>query len=216
VQNCLNRTNVASTDNEQNYNNPYSDPPIRSYTGPWSMMSRGSFNGPGGPHTRWQIPAQQGSSLGSLHTVRDKLQLGLTENSTVVMISKEDLATNGPVVAELTARSVDSGLLGLRVMMGNDSAPPCNQSTDPLCDGRGYQNYEMEVIDRMGADSFTPDSGVMIRSVVDYASMNQEETDVMFTVKRKQTMTCHSSGQSMPIPKTPTSWTSTVQMARLS
>ncbi|CRK46400.1 hypothetical protein BN1723_007054 [Verticillium longisporum] len=37
-----------------NYNNPYSDPPQRAYTGPWSMMSRGSFNGPGGPHTRWQ------------------------------------------------------------------------------------------------------------------------------------------------------------------
>lgn len=127
------------------------------------MMSRGSFNGPGGPHTRWEIPATQGGSLGSLHTVRDKLQLGLTDNSTVVMVSKEQLAASGPVVAELTARSVDSGILGLRVMIGNDSAPACNQSTDPFCDGRGYNNYEMEVVDRMGADSFTPDHGVMIR-----------------------------------------------------
>lgn len=127
------------------------------------MMSRGSFNGPGGPHTRWEIPAQQGGALGSLHTVRDKLQLGLTENSTVIMVSKEQLAATGPVVAELTARSVDSGLLGLRIMIGNDSAPACNQSIDALCDGRGYNNYEVEVIDRMGADSFTPDHGVMIR-----------------------------------------------------
>ncbi|OQO06180.1 hypothetical protein B0A48_08768 [Cryoendolithus antarcticus] len=43
-----------------NYNNPYSIPPIRSYTAPFSMMSRGSFDGPGGPHTRWQIPALLG------------------------------------------------------------------------------------------------------------------------------------------------------------
>ena len=28
-----------------NYNNPYGEPVRRAYTGPWSMMSRGSFNG---------------------------------------------------------------------------------------------------------------------------------------------------------------------------
>lgn len=38
-----------------NYNNPFAVQQVRSYTGPWSMMSRGSFNGPGGPHTRWQV-----------------------------------------------------------------------------------------------------------------------------------------------------------------
>ena len=29
-----------------NYNNPYSVPARRSYTGPWDMLSRGSFNPP--------------------------------------------------------------------------------------------------------------------------------------------------------------------------
>ncbi|KAK6429694.1 hypothetical protein LTR95_014160, partial [Oleoguttula sp. CCFEE 5521] len=58
-----------------NYNNPYSVPPIRSYTGPFSMMSRGSFNGPGGPHTRWQIPALLGGSYGSPHTTFDKMRI---------------------------------------------------------------------------------------------------------------------------------------------
>jgi hypothetical protein len=131
------------------------------------MLSRGSFNGPGGPHTRWEIPATQGGSLGSHHTVRDKLFIGLTDNSSVLMIPKQELSQSGPIVAELTARSVHTDLIGLRVMMGRDQSPACNQSTDPFCDGGGYNNYDMEVVDRMGADSFTPDSGVMISKTKD-------------------------------------------------
>jgi len=153
-----------------NYNNPYGEPARRAYTGPWSMLSRGSFNGPGGPHTRWQIPAVQGGSLGCLHTVRDKIQLGLlADNSSVLYVSRESLAESGPVVVELTARSVDpgEGLIGLRVVMGRDRSPRCNVSLDPFCDGGGYNNYDLEVIDRMGADSFTPDSGVMISKTKD-------------------------------------------------
>jgi M6 family metalloprotease-like protein len=148
-----------------NYNNPYSDPPRRAYTGPWSMMSRGSFNGPGGPHTRWQIPPLDGGSMGSYHTVRDKLQLGLAVNASVVILSREALADSGLVVARIQARSVVPGpgqLMGLRVRLSSDLAPACDINTDPLCDGRGYNNYEVEVVDRMGADSFQPDSGVMI------------------------------------------------------
>ncbi|CZT19632.1 uncharacterized protein RCC_05483 [Ramularia collo-cygni] len=154
-----------------NYNNPYSDPPRRSWTGIWSMMSRGSFNGPGGPHTRWQIPALQGSSLGSLHTVRDKLQLGLVDNSSMLMLSREDLKAVGTMVVNITARAVDegeTGLKGLRITMDTDKSPFCNITTDPFCDGGGFDSYDLEVIDRVGADSFTPDSGVLIsKSKVD-------------------------------------------------
>ncbi|UKZ71222.1 uncharacterized protein TrAtP1_012183 [Trichoderma atroviride] len=145
-----------------NYNNPYGIPLRRDYTGPYSMMSRGSFNGPGGPHTRYQIPALQGGSMGSLHTVRDKLVLGLISNDTIVRISRDALAESGPVVTQITARSVVSELIGLRVDMNRDLSPACNVSTDVLCDGGGYNTYDVEVIDRMGADSFQPDSGVMI------------------------------------------------------
>lgn len=153
-----------------NYNNPYSDPPRRAYTGPWSMLSRGSFNGPGGPHTRWQIPAVQGGSLGSLHTVGDKLRIGLADNSSVLMVSREALSSSGPVVIEITARCInpsETELMGVKVIMGNDLSPSCNTSADPLCDGGGYNNYFLEVIDKMGADSFTPDSGVMISKTKD-------------------------------------------------
>ena len=40
--------------------------------------------------------------------------------------------------------------------------PACDVTQDPMCDGRGYQNYTVEVVDRMGTDSFTPDSGVLL------------------------------------------------------
>ncbi|CAJ2509511.1 Uu.00g145370.m01.CDS01 [Anthostomella pinea] len=153
-----------------NYNNPYSDPPRRSYTGPWSMLSRGSFNGPGGPHTRWQIPAQQGGSLGSLHTMGDKMRIGLVANTSVLMVSRAALPVSGLVVAEITARAIDPSeteLMGLHVQMGDDLSPVCDVDADPLCDGGAYNNYDVEVIDRMGADSFTPDSGVMISKTKD-------------------------------------------------
>ncbi|EER23238.1 hypothetical protein CPC735_046080 [Coccidioides posadasii C735 delta SOWgp] len=148
-----------------NYNNPYGNPIRRSYTGPWSMMSRGSFNGPGGPHSRWQVPPVQGSSMGSLHTVRDKAKLGLVDDKSILHVSREALADSGLIVARVTARAINPGeseLIGVRIVMDADNSPHCDIETDPFCDGNDYDNYELEVIDRMGADSFTPDSGVMI------------------------------------------------------
>lgn len=147
-----------------NYNNPYGNPLRRAYTGPFSMLDRGSFNGPGGPHTRWQIPALKGASLGSLHTMRDKKQLGLISNDSILIVPRTELASNGIVVANIIARSVnpENGLMGIRVPLEADLSPKCNISTDVFCDGGGYNNYDMEVVDRMGADSFTTDSGVLI------------------------------------------------------
>lgn len=150
-----------------NYNNPYGSPLRRAYSGPFSMMDRGSFNGPGGPHSRWQIPAVQGGSMGSLHTVRDKAQLGLISNTTILHLSREALTDSGLIVAEVTARAVvtgEDGLIGLRVNMdnGGDLSPNCSIETDVFCDGGDYDHYHVEVVDRMGADSFQPDHGVML------------------------------------------------------
>jgi M6 family metalloprotease-like protein len=153
-----------------NYNNPYGVPLRRAYTGPWSMMSRGSFNGPGGPHTRWQIPAVQGGSMGSLHTVRDKAKIGLVDEKNVLRLSREALSSTGLAVAKVTARAVAPGakeLMGVNVAMNADREPACDVATEVLCDGGGFNNYTVEVIDRMGADSFTPDSGVMIAKTKD-------------------------------------------------
>ncbi|KAK1907841.1 hypothetical protein P3342_006170 [Pyrenophora teres f. teres] len=135
-----------------NYNNPFSNPSRRSYTGPWSMLSR--------------IPPVKGGSMGSLHSMRDKHQIGLIDSTPILQVSRDGLAASGPVVAQITARSVDpfGTLMGFNISFGaaGDLAPPCNTTTDPLCDGRGFNNYNLEVIDRMGPDSFCPDSGVMI------------------------------------------------------
>ena len=150
-----------------NYNNPFGIPPRRSYSGIWEMLSRGTFNGPGGPHSRWIIPPTGGASMGAQHMLRNKLKLQMVDEKNVLRLSREALAQSGMVVATVRAREVQPGtndLSGINIQLGGsgDLAPPCDTNTDPLCDGRGYQNYTLEVVDRMGSDSFTPDAGVLL------------------------------------------------------
>ncbi|MFE7118450.1 M6 family metalloprotease domain-containing protein [Streptomyces sp. NPDC057654] len=153
-----------------NYNNPYGSPPRRAYTGIWSMLSRGSFNGPGGPHTRWRIPATEGATMGSQHVLRDKLKLGIVDEKNVLRLDRDALATSGLAVARVTARSAppgDKGLSGVNITMSGDREPACSPAKDPMCDGGGYDNYTVEVVDRMGMDSFTPDHGVLLSKTKD-------------------------------------------------
>ncbi|GAA4533045.1 M6 family metalloprotease domain-containing protein [Amycolatopsis samaneae] len=149
-----------------NYNNPFGKPPSRSYSGPWEMLSRGSFNGPGGPHTRWQIPATQGGSMGAQHMLRNKMKLGIVDPDDVLKLDRDQLAKTGPVSARITARAAvpaPGDYSGITIALpGGDRSPKCDRTKDPLCDGGGYQNYTVEVVDRMGSDSFAPDSGVLI------------------------------------------------------
>jgi M6 family metalloprotease-like protein len=149
-----------------NYNNPFGIPARRDYSGPWEMLSRGTFNGPGGPHTRWLIPATGGSSMGAQHMLRNKIKLEMVDEQNVLRLSREALAGSGMVIARVTARSVQPGpkdLSGINIQLDTgDLAPACDVNTDPFCDGRGYNNYTVEVVDRMGSDSFTPDAGVLL------------------------------------------------------
>lgn len=153
-----------------NYNNPYGNPVRRSYSGPWDMLSRGTFNGPGGPHTRWQIPATQGGSMGSHHMLRNKIRLGFLPPNEVTVVERDALAQSGPVFAEIWPRAYplapttdDRGLHGVQIVLsGGDDSPPCTVAEDHRCAGGGYQNYTIEVVERIGHDSFTPDHGVLI------------------------------------------------------
>ncbi|WP_233160046.1 metallopeptidase domain-containing protein [Actinophytocola xanthii] len=149
-----------------NYNNPFGTPPRRAYSGIWEMLSRGTFNGPGGPHSRWVIPATAGSSMGAQHMLRNKIKLGMVDERNVLRLSRDALADSGLVVATVTARVVQPGpaeLSGINIVLdAGDLSPACDPTTDPFCDGGGYQNYTLEVVDRMGADSFTPDAGVLL------------------------------------------------------
>ena len=154
-----------------NYNNPYSVPARRAYSGPFEMLDRGTFNGPGGPHSRWLIPATAGASMGAQHMLRNKMKLGIVDEQHLLRLSRDALAGSGVVVARVTARAVQpgtGGLTGVNVVLdGGDRNPPCDPDGEPLCDGGGYNNYTVEVIDRMGFDSFTPDSGVLLAKTKD-------------------------------------------------
>jgi M6 family metalloprotease-like protein len=151
-----------------NYNNPYATNPDRAYSGPWDMMSRGTFNGPGGPFERWTIPPKEGGTMGSHHMIRNKLRLGFIPAPEVLTVTKGDLAARpgGLVRARILQRESPPALdnpdlySGIRIVLGSDESS-CN-SAKPKCDGGGYNNYDIEVVNRQGFDSFIPDHGVLI------------------------------------------------------
>lgn len=159
-----------------NYNNPYAKPVQRAYTGPWEMLSRGSFNGPGGAHNRWQIPPTMGATMGSHHMLRNKMRLGFMQPDEVMVQPSSEIAANGPVFATIYPRAYplapvtgDEGLHGMHVLLPNDATPACNIETRHDCDGGGYVSYTIEVVDRVGFDSYTPDHGVLIAKNKDAA-----------------------------------------------
>jgi M6 family metalloprotease-like protein len=148
-----------------NYNNPYAEQPKRSYSGPWDMMSRGTFNGPGGPFERYTIPPREGATMGSHHMLRNKLRLGFIPPTEVLTLTREALAA-GPVRTSILQRETPPDLAdpalnsGLRIVLGQDMSS-CD-GAKPKCDGGGYDFYDVEVVNRQGFDSFLPDHGVVI------------------------------------------------------
>ena len=148
-----------------NYNNPYAENPDRAYSGPWDMMSRGTFNGPGGPFERWTIPPREGATMGSHHMLRNKIRLGFMPPSEVLTVTSEALNA-GPVKARILQRESPPATTepdlysGFRVAMGEDQSM-CD-ANEPKCDEGGYDHYDVEVVNRQGFDSFLPDHGVII------------------------------------------------------
>ncbi|MDA0173474.1 M6 family metalloprotease domain-containing protein [Solirubrobacter taibaiensis] len=163
-----------------NYNNPFAVQQQRTAGGMWDMMSRGSFNGPGGQHTRWMIPPTQGAALGAQHGIRNKQKLNFVAADDVLTLNRNGLATSGTMVAEVKAREVNPGddLAGIRVLLDGaapaDKNPPCRYHTDPMCEGpwftsatgtgvtAGFNDYTVEVVQQIGSDSFTGGSGVLL------------------------------------------------------
>lgn len=155
-----------------NYNNPYAIPVSRTYSGPWELMSRGSFNGPGGPHTRWMVQPTLGGSAPSHHMLRNKIKQGFLTEEMYLNINRDELAETGPVFADIQARAVPvgeqfgrNGIVGINIEM-EDLTPPNSLQDDWRADmqrgAKWYNNYTVEVVDRVGFDSFTPDSGVLL------------------------------------------------------
>ena len=149
-----------------NYNNPYAENPRRAYSGPWDMMSRGTFNGPGGPFERWSIPPTEGGTMGSHHMIRNKVRLGFLPASEVLTLQRAALDAAGLIKARVLQRESPPALQnpnlfsGVRIVLGDD-ARQCSTSK-PKCDGGNYDQYDIEVVNRQGFDSFLPDHGVLI------------------------------------------------------
>ncbi|MGG1677029.1 M6 family metalloprotease domain-containing protein [Neobacillus sp. NRS-1170] len=155
-----------------NYNNPYGVPVSRTYSGPWELMSRGSFNGPGGPHTRWMVPSTLGASAPSHHMLRNKIKQGFLAPDQYLSLDRDRLAESGPVFADIISREVPTGsqfgrtgLHGINISMV-DNTPTNSLTNDWRADmqkgAKWYNNYTLEVVDRVGYDSFVPDSGVLL------------------------------------------------------
>jgi M6 family metalloprotease-like protein len=153
-----------------NNNNPYVTPYRRVGSGPWDVMDRGSFNGPGGPHRRWVVPANEGASMPAGFTLRNRLRYEWLQPSQVLDLTRSSLAQSGLAVATVTARAVDplpGEVAGVVVRLDGeapqDRTPKCDMTADPLCAGEpAFNFYTMEVVQRIGYDSFTPDNGVLI------------------------------------------------------
>jgi M6 family metalloprotease-like protein len=180
-----------------NYNNPYAFPLRRAGAGPWDIMDRGTFNGPGGPHDRWQVPATRGGAMPSGLMLRQRINFGFLDASSVLHLSREGLARSGPVVAAVIAREVDprpGELAGVVVHLDGepvplsapapdgganggattqDRTPWRDPAEDPLSPGiPDYSYYTVEVVQRLGFDSFCPDQGVLIAKNKQFASLS--------------------------------------------
>jgi len=151
-------------------NNPYVKPYRRAAAGPWDMMDRGCFNGPGGPHKRWVVPPTQGAAMPAGLMVRNRLENGFITESQLLRLSRTGLANSGLIVAEVTARAVEplpATFTGIFVRLDGtepyDRTPADHPASNPLSPGiPNYNFYSLEVVQRIGYDSFCPDSGVLI------------------------------------------------------
>jgi M6 family metalloprotease-like protein len=163
-----------------NNNNPYVQPYRRVGSGTWDMMDRGCFNGPGGPHMRWVVPPTMGAAMPAGLMLRNRMINGFLSEKQVLTLSREDLASSGPVVASITARAVEplpGTFAGIIVRLDgeepHDRTPADDPAVNPLSPGiPNYDFYSVEVVQRLGYDSFCPDNGVLLAKNKDKESRN--------------------------------------------
>jgi M6 family metalloprotease-like protein len=149
-----------------NNNNPYVQPYHRVGSGPWDIMDRGSFNGPGGPHRRWVVPAAEGAAMPAGLMLRSKVKFNFLSDTQVLRLTRDGLAASGAVVAQVVARAVEpwaGAYAGVTIALDADRTPLDDINANPLSSGKPvWNNYSLEVVQRIGYDSFTPDNGVLL------------------------------------------------------
>ncbi len=152
-----------------NNNNPYVQPYHRAGSGPWDIMDRGSFNGPGGPHQRYLVPVLAGGAMPAGLMLSQQMKFGFLTPANVMRLNRDGLARSGLAVIRVIPREIDPGagqLQGVVVWLDGaeprDRTPVQDADTQPLYGGNHYDYYSMEVVQRIGYDSFAPDSGVLL------------------------------------------------------
>ena len=153
-----------------NNNNPYQQPFHRAGSGPWDIMDRGSFNGPGGPHRRWVVPATEGAAMPGGLMLRSKVRFNFLTDAQVLKLTRSGLTANGVAVGQVVARAVEpwaGAYAGITVALDGDApqdrTPLLDININPLSSGKPVWNfYSLEVVQRIGYDSFTPDNGVLL------------------------------------------------------
>jgi M6 family metalloprotease-like protein len=163
-----------------NNNNPYVEPFRRAGSGPWDMMDRGCFNGPGGPHMRWVVPPIAGASMPAGLMLRNRLVNGFINGDDIITVSREALAGTAPLIARITARAVEplpGEYAGMMVRLDgaepHDRRPADDPGTNPLSPGvPRFDYYSLEVVQRIGYDSFCPDNGVLLALNTDREGRN--------------------------------------------
>ena len=119
---------------------------------------------------RWIVPPTQGAAMPAGLMVRNRLESGFITESQLLRLSRDGLAQSGLAVAEVTARAVDplpGTFAGIIIRLDGpepgDRTPPDDPAINPLSPGiPNYNFYSLEVVQRIGYDSFTPDNGVLI------------------------------------------------------
>jgi M6 family metalloprotease-like protein len=149
-----------------NNNNPYMQPYHRVGSGPWDIMDRGSFNGPGGPHRRWVVPAAEGAAMPAGLMLRSKVRFNFLGENQVMKLTRDGLKSSGVAIGEVVARAAEpwaGAYAGITIAMDKDLGPDEDIATHPLSSGKPVWNfYSVEVVQRIGYDSFTPDNGVLL------------------------------------------------------
>jgi hypothetical protein len=107
--------------------------------------------------------------MGSHHMLRNKLRLGFLKPNELLPLERDSLSRLGVVAVDIFPRAyplapttTDVGLHGIQIALDRDEAPSCAVAQQHDCDGGGYHSYTVEVVDRIGYDSFLTDRGVLI------------------------------------------------------
>jgi hypothetical protein len=119
---------------------------------------------------RWVVPAAAGAGMPAGLMLRNRMINGFITDEDVLTVSRETLTASAPVIARITARAVAplaGEYAGMIVRLDgtepHDHTPPDDPAINPLSPGTPrFDYYSLEVVQRIGYDSFCPDNGVLL------------------------------------------------------